>query len=506
MRRKTRIALGATAIAAALVLGGCSNSSEVAADAQDSDGGTLTIAQISPVISLDPAMYRNRVTQTVVRNVFEALVNQDESLAPVPELATGWEEVNDTTWRFTLREDVTFHNGEPFTAEAVKYSIDRVIDPAQESPRASMLSMITNVEIEDDYTVLITTEAPAPTLLANLAVNEIVPPEYVEEAGDAEFAANPIGTGPFTFESSADSGGRVILTSNEDYWGGAPRIDRLIFETIPEVSSRIAALQSGAVDIATNVPADLASTLTGDVEPVSVNGTRIAFLALNTTAAPFDDVEVRRAMNTAVDKDAIVDGLYLGFAETLNQPAFPQMIGYDESFSGYEFDLEGARSVLSEISESVTVDATEADRMLAEAVVGQLRAAGLDATVRVLEALAFDESTASGASQAYISSWGAAEADVDVIFARHFWSETRESTFDTGYSNPAVDDLIVAARSTLDTAEREDLYSQAIELVMDDAPWVPLLTAEEIYGVSTNVNGWEPSPIGRINAKTTTVN
>lgn len=500
MRKKSRLALGVFTLTTALALSACS-----AQPAVKDEETSLTVAQVAAVETMDPAMHRARITQTVVRNVFEALVNQDNELAPVPELATEWEQVDDLTWRFTLREGVTFHNGEEFTADAVKYSIDRVLDPEQASPRASMLSMIVSVEVEDEFTVVITTAAPAPTLLASLAVNEIVPPAYVEEVGDAEFAARPVGTGPFTFVSSSDSGSRVILEANEDYWGGAPTVDRLVFEAIPEVSSRVAALQSGAVDIAASIPADLAATLSGRTTSASVTGTRISFLAMNTLGGPFADPAVRQAMNKAIDKDAIIEGLYLGFAISLNQPAFPQMVGYNTSYKGYKYDQDAAAKVLTGVSESITIDAEEEDRLLAEAIAGQLQEAGLTASVRVLESLAFDESVAAGASQAYISSWGVAEGDADVILARHFWTQTRPGNVFTGYSNLAVDELIVAGRSTLDEKERTAIYADAIELIMEDAPWVPLLTAEEIYGVSTGVEGWEPSPIGRINAKTVTV-
>ncbi|HEY8451017.1 MAG TPA: ABC transporter substrate-binding protein [Natronosporangium sp.] len=465
------------------------------------EGGTLTVAQSADIVTMDPAMHRTRITQTVVRNVFEALVNQDESLNFVPELATEWTQVDATTWRFTLREGVRFHNGEPFTAEAVKFSIERVLDPDQASPRASMLSMIDEVIVEDDYTVVITTEQPAPTLLASLAVNEIVPPAYVQEVGDEEFAKNPVGTGPFTFVEWVPNE-RVVLAANDDYWGGRPKIDQLVFKPIPEVSTRIAALQSGDVQIAAEIPADLASTLDGDVRAVPVSGTRIFFLAMNVTMAPFDDLAVRVAVNQAIDRQLLVDSIYQGRARVLNQPAFPEMVGYHEGFTGYAYDPEAASAVLSDVGVTVEIDVEEKDKILAEAVAGQLQAAGLDATVRVLEGQAFLDSINSGSSMAYLSSWGVAEGDADVIFARHFWSPSRADSVFTGYQNAELDALIERGRSTADSDERERIYAEAIEIVMADAPWAPLLNPEEIYGVSTAVKGWQPSPIGRINVKT----
>lgn len=461
-------------------------------------GGQLVVAQSSDILTMDPHMHRNRPTQNVIHTAFESLVNMDNELNPVPELASEWEEVDEVTWRFHLREGVTFHNGDEFTAEDVKFSIERILDPEQNSPRASMLAVIEDVEIEDDLTVLITTHDPAPTLLASLAVNEIVPADYLQEVGDEEFAANPVGTGPFVFDTWTPNE-TVVLNANPDYWGGAPALDSVVFRPIPEVSSRLAALQSGDVHIAADIPADLSGGLTGNTEAVSAAGTRIFFLALNTTQDPLRDEDVRVAINQAVDKQTIVEALYEGNARVLNQPAFPEMVGYHDDFSGYEFDLDAASSVLNAVDGTLEIDVREADRTLAEAVAGQLQSAGLNASVTILEDQAFNERVESGASAAYLASWGVAEGDADVIMARHFWSPIRAEAFYTGFADERVDELIVAARSTLDTVEREELYAEATELIMGAAPWVPLINPEEIYGVSLAVTGWEPSPIGRFN-------
>jgi peptide/nickel transport system substrate-binding protein len=490
------LAFGLATVLAAC--GGGESFDDSAGEPDGGGGGTLAVAQSADIETMDPAMHRSRINQTVVRNVFEALVNQDSSLEPVPELATEWEQVDPTTWRFTLREGVEFHNGEPFNAEAVKYSLERVVDPEQASPRADMLSMIDTIEVEDDYTVVITTAQPAPTLLASLSVNEIVPPQYIGEVGDEEFAANPVGTGPFTFQEWVPNE-RVVLRANEDYWDGRPEIDTLVFRPIPEVSARIAALQSDDVQIAAEIPADLAETLEGNVESASVDGTRIFFLAMNVTKAPVDDAEVRLAVNQAIDRQTIVDSIYQGFARPLTQPAFPEMVGHHEDFTGPSYDQEAASSVLGSVNGALEIDVEEADRTLAQAIAGQLDSAGLKTKVNVLETQAFDDSISSGASMAYVDSWGVAEGDADVIFARHFWSPAREDSFYTGYENSELDKLIERGRSTADEAEREEIYAQAIEMVMADAPWAPVVNPQEIYGVSASVEGWEPSPIGRIN-------
>jgi peptide/nickel transport system substrate-binding protein len=469
-------------------------SAEPAGEAEP-DGGTLVVAQSADIDNMDPAMHRDRITQAVVRNVFEGLVNQDADLDPIPELAEDWEAIDDTSWRFHLREGVEFHNGEPFNAEAVQFSIERVLDEDQGSPRASMLDMISEVEIEDDYTVVIRTDEPAPTLLPSLAVNEIVPPGYVEEVGDDEFAAQPVGTGPFEFESHTPNE-EVVLQANADYWGGAPEIDTLIFRPIPETASRIAELGSGAVHIAAEIPPDLADTLGDGVEASPVDGTRVFYLAMNVTEAPFDDVDVRRGVNHAVDRDELADDLLDGFARPVVQPLFPEAIGYHEGYEGYDHDPELAGELFGDAA-PVQIDVEERDQFLAEAVAGQLSAAGLEVSVNTMEAGAFTAAIESGDSQAYLQSWGVAEGDSDVIFARHFYSPSRADAFYTGYENAEVDALVEAGRSTVDIEEREEIYAEAVEIVMDDAPWAPLVNPQEIYGVADSVQNFEPSRVGR---------
>jgi peptide/nickel transport system substrate-binding protein len=499
--------IGAVGLVSVLFAAGCTASEEAleAVDedsepsteeaADETDGGTLVVAQTADIDTLDPAMHRDRITQAVVRNIFEGLVNQDADLDPIPELAEEWEAIDDTSWRFHLREGVEFHNGEPFNAEAVQFSIERVLDEDQGSPRASMLEMISEVEIEDDYTVIIRTNEPAPTLLPSLAVNEIVPPGYVEEVGDEEFAAAPVGTGPFTFVSHTPNE-EVVLEANADYWDGAPEIDTLIFRPIPETASRIAELGSGAVHIAAEIPPDLADTLGDGVEARPVDGTRVFYLAMNVTEAPFDDVDVRRAVNHAVDRDELADDLLDGFARPLHQPLFPEAIGYHDGYEGYDHDPELAEELFGDAT-AVQIDVEQRDQFLAEAVAGQLSAAGLQVTVNTMEAGAFTSAIESGDSQAYLQSWGVAEGDSDVIFARHFYSPSRADAFYTGYENPDVDALIEAGRSTVDEEERDAIYAEAVEIVGDDAPWAPLINPQEIYGVAESIENFEPSRVGR---------
>ena len=367
-----------------------------------------------------------------------------------------------------------------------------------------MLSSISSVEVKDPHTVLIKTKTPSPILLAGLAVNEIVPPKYVQEVGAEEFAKKPVGTGPFSFVERVPNE-RIVLQANKDYWGGAPKVDKLVFRPVPEVSARIAALKSGEVHIAAEIPADLAPTLTGDVKAAPVTGTRIFFLAMNVTQAPFTSAEVRAGVNHAIDREALVKGLYQGYGRSLDQPAFPEMLGYHDSFQGPSFDLAKAKQLLSAADgAAVRIDVEEKDKTLAEAVAGQLQQAGLKATVNVLETQAFTNSIGSGASQAYLSSWGVAEGDADVI-SRSTSGRRRAQA----RSTPAT--ATIRSTSSWRTRAPPPTRPSASAVPAGDRDGHarravgPLLNPHEIYGVSTRVLDWEPSPIGRYNVVKTSL-
>lgn len=436
-----------------------------------------------------------RETRAIKRQIFDALVVQGNSLQPQPQLAKSWEVKDGTVWTFHLRDDVTFHNGEPFDAEAAKFNLDMIIAPDSKSAWHSQLSsLIEKVEVIGPYTLQVTTFKPAPTLLVILAFQEMVAPKYYMEKGPEGFEAAPVGTGPFKFVSR--DGSTVTLARNENYWGGAPQISELVFKTIPEVSSRIAALKAGEIHIADRIPNDLTDELTGNVKPAVASGTRIYFLGMNVDQDPFKDPEVRRAVSKAIDRDLMVSALYKGQARPLNQPAFPEMFGYQASIEGVTYDPEAAKAVLSSVTTPIRIDVRQADLMLAQATQGFLSQAGLKAEVQVVEDSAFNDSIQSGRSQAYVSSWGVAEGDLDAILYRHFWSGRGATSRCTNYENPELDELFAAARGTTDQNERLALYAKVIEILNNDAPWAPLVNPSEVYGVSANLSGWEPQSTG----------
>lgn len=507
-----KAAAAATAALLALSLAACSDSgenggSDDGGSAETSDGGTLLIAQADQIMNLDPFTIPTggRETRAPKRQIFDALVYQDDDFVAHPQLADSWDNPDENTWVFTLRDDVSFHNGEKFNAETVKENFDMIMDPSGGSPsHAKFESMIKDVEVTDEYTVTMTTIDPSPSLMTALAFQELVPTKHREEVGGEDFNKSPVGTGPFKFVSQSAS--EVVLERNDDYWGEVPQVDEVIFRHVPEVSARIASLQSGEVNIIDNVPGDLSDTLTGEAVPVNVDGTRVYFVGMNVEEAPFDDVNVRRAAVQATDTDSLAEFLYDGNAIALNQPAFPTMFGYQEDADTIDFDPEAAGSVLTEYSDSLTMYTKQSDLTLAQAVAGQWEDAGFTVSLQTLEDESFSTKIEAGELPLYVSSWGVAEGDLDALNTRHFWSERGADSAYTNYSSDEADKLIVEGRTTIDEDARMESYDSLIDLLIQDAMWVPLVTPGETYGTSQGLEGWAPTPTGQYFLNSVTVN
>ncbi|MFA5551458.1 MAG: ABC transporter substrate-binding protein [Trueperaceae bacterium] len=307
------------------------------------------------LITMDPAMYRDRETEAVLRNIFDALTFPTRDGVVQPHLATAWRVIDDKTYEFDLRDDVVFHNGDPLTADDVVFTFWRIltegaIDGAT-SPRAGLLGPISHVEKVDDYTVrfVYNETFPQELVLQALTHFQIVPQKYIEEVGVAAFMERPIGSGPFVFARGAlDS--QTVLERNDAYWRGAPQLQTVVFRMMPEPSTRIAALLSGEVHIIQALPPDLVDRIDG-VPGVSVHtalGTRAAQIELNNKVAPFNNHLVRLALNYAVDWDSILTNIYQGYADRLSTAFLPSGFGYAEDLAPYQYDPERAKELLQE--------------------------------------------------------------------------------------------------------------------------------------------------------------
>ena len=274
-------------------------------------------------------------TNNMLEHIYDRLLDRDpRTFKPKPMLAESWRIVNDTTWEFKLRKGVRFHNGEPFTAHAVKATIDYALDPANKThfTAAAYWGLVREVQVVDDHTVRFLTKQPWPNLIdsASLTNGLIMPAKALRELGPAKLAEKPIGTGPFKFvEWKRDE--RLVLEKNPDYWQGPADASRVTFRFIPEFSARLAALLSGEIDIMKDVPPHAVEAVerSGRARLRATVSSRINYLALvNLKPGPMQDVRVRRAMNHAVDVEELIKQVLKGRATRMCGPLAPPNVDY----------------------------------------------------------------------------------------------------------------------------------------------------------------------------------
>jgi len=325
---------------------------DVSVDGSDS---LVVGMRTNALIALDPAMFRDRDTEAVIRNMFDSLVSRTREGEVVANLATSWRALDETTFEFDLVSGVQFSNGEPLTADDVVFTFERILSEGgidgETSPRAGLLGPLDRVEMVGDETVRFHYANTFPQGLVEQALVhfQIVPKDYIAEVGAAGFGAQPIGSGPFVF-AGGSLDGQVTLKRNPDYWAGAPALETLVFRMMPEPSTRVAALLSGEVQIIQAVPPDLVDRLESapNVDVVSAPGTRAYMIELNNAKPPFDDVRVRQALNYAIDWDSILENIYQGYAERLSTGFLPSGFGYDADLAPYPYDPERAKELLTE--------------------------------------------------------------------------------------------------------------------------------------------------------------
>ncbi|WP_242822446.1 ABC transporter substrate-binding protein [Thermaerobacter marianensis] len=329
-------------------------------DVELEGGDTLVVGlRADRILSLDPAAYRDRDTETVIRNIYDGLVTRTPDGRVVPEIAESWEQPDPTTYVFKLRRGIKFHNGEDLTADDVVYTFERILADdgldGQPSPRKGLVEPLQSVEKIDDYTVRMKLANPSAAFLQLLVHTQIVPKDYVEEVGSAGLSQRPVGAGPFRFvEGTLD--GQIVLERFDDYYGGSPdlppvgpaKVKRVIFRMMPEPATRIAALQNGEVHIIQEVPPDLVAQLENDpdVQVKVTQGTRLYMIELNTQKLA--DPRVRQALNYAINWDELLQELYKGHAHRVATAMLPSGFGYDESLKPYPYDPAKAKQLLQE--------------------------------------------------------------------------------------------------------------------------------------------------------------
>ncbi|MBP1970955.1 peptide/nickel transport system substrate-binding protein [Virgibacillus natechei] len=477
------------------------------------EGGDLVIANQSDVVSLDPAGSNDVPSSDVQANIYETLVKQDMDMELQPSLAESWEAVEDDVWEFDLQEGVTFHDGSEFNAEVVKANIERIMDPDVASPRAFLYEMVTDIEVVDDYTVQFTTEYPFSPLPAHLAHSggAMVALEQVEadyeamEEGEEPGSVinqNPIGTGYFEFDEW-NAGEYVRLTNNEDYWDGQALLDTVTFKVVGEDLTRVAEITTGDTHIANPLsPSDIGQIEAEDGAHVHDQGSvSLSYIGFNMEKEPFDDERVRQAVSMAIDKDQIIDGIYDGVGIPAIGPIPPDVFGYDDSVSGIEHNLEEAEDLLAEAGYEDGFSTTlwtndQRERIdAATNVQAQLEEIGIEVEVEILEWGAYLDQTANGEHDMFVLGWSTATGDADYSMHPLFHSDNvGEPGNRTFTENDELDALLEEGRQAADPEDREEIYSEAQELLVDIAPMLYLHHQEFLLSVRDEVKGFELLP------------
>lgn len=435
--------------------------------------------------------------------IFDALLHRNSDGSIVGQLATSWEATDDTTWVFTIREGVTFSNGESLDAESVKVSLD--LYRAPESVVASRYRSIEDVVVVDSHTVEVHTEYPDPFLPNSMSDNAfIMPAGYLDEVGIDGFATAPVGSGPYVLDNWV-RGDRIEFTSNPDYWNGAAEITDLVWRTIPEPAARVAALQTGEVDLIWEIPPIQVSTLeaTNGIEVQANPAPRAVYIGLwpespVTGGEPLADVRVRQALNYAVNREAIVQALQHGYGTLIGQPIpHSEYLGYNTDVDPYPYDPEQAKELLAEAGypDGFSVELLTTPRYLtseeAQAVATDLAAVGVDVSIAEVEYGQFVTRLTQEHSQSplySLSIQGTQGIDAYEIYSVAIAST---GTFNwNAYHNAEIDELTTQMAGEFDDDARAELARQAAQLAHDDPPWIYLWNNSSIYGLK-DIWQWE---------------
>jgi peptide/nickel transport system substrate-binding protein len=473
--------------------------SAAAAAAGAAPSGTLTIVQGADVTSLDPQQTQGGAPRGMIASMFDQLVTLDWDYKIVPWVASSWQVLDDRTWQFKLRNDVEFHNGEKLTAASVKWSIERFVEPKTKNIYADTLAKVERMDVIDDYTINLVTKEPYPGLIDAMAAYLFLsPPQTMQKMGDDYFKA-PVGSGAYKFVEWAPGDRLVQAAADKPHFSGDPRIKQVVWKTMTEGAARVTALRTNAADIINPVaPQEVNQINSGGAQVVQVKGQGLMCLVMNASQGPLADKRVRQALNYGVDKDAIIKTLLGGIGEPINGPLTNAHEGFDASLpTPYPYDPDKAKALLAEAGLGggfqIRFDTPSGryvqDRQIAEAISGQWRKIGVDAQLNPLEWGNFLKEAQQKTWNLFLITQGSGGSQV--LLSTCFHSKVKGIPW-LGYENPQVDSLIDTAGSTMDPAQRVQMYRDIVKVIRDDAPWVFLHQLYDVYGVSDRVQNWRP--------------
>jgi len=502
LRGPGAVALAVILAALGMLAGGCGTRQAAV------EPGTLNFLIESMPINLDPRIGSDAQSEHLHGLIFDSLVGRDAHMAIVPDLATSWEIPNPVTYVFHLRRGVKFHDGRACTSADVKFTFDSILSGAAESPKRGTFPMVKSVEAPDDATVIFHLSEPFSSFLWNLTLPGI---GVVPAGTGKEEAQKPIGTGPFRVASITQDE-EIVLERNADYFGGAPKIERVRFRLVPEAIVRALELRKGTADVGgvNSLTPDMVLTLTKvpDLIAEEQPGTQFAYVALN-----FDDPilahrEVRQALAYATDRATLIRYLLRGQARPASSLLPPNHWAYEPNVQQYGYDPARAEQLLDaagfargadgvRIHLTLKTSTEESARLLGQALADEWKRVGVALELRPLENATFLADINRGSFQLYTFRWIGANNDPDMF--RYVFSSKRTPPDGANrghYRNPALDALIDEQRVEMDMAKRKALLSEIQKIVAVDEPYINLWYVDNVCVHRARVTGIEIPPGG----------
>jgi peptide/nickel transport system substrate-binding protein len=506
-------------LALALAVGGCSKAKEAtprpadtataieeaASTPETESARQVVVLTASDPTTLDPYyMVFAHPEDSLAAHLWDTLVWLNDNLDLEPRLAESWRLVNDLTWELELRQGVTFHNGEPFNAQAVKFSLERTTQLENSLETFANDVALQSVEIIDDYTVRIHTAEPAVSMIYELSTVEMLPPtHYAQTAALQDLARNPVGSGPYQLISWAP-GGRVVLEANADYWQGAPAIQTLVFQTEPDVDKRLTRLADGEADLITDLPPDQAEAAnTEHTQLVATESTRRLFVGLRSEeGTPLADKRVRQALNYAVDVQALITKFYAGYGQRYGSWVNPPNAA--PNLSPWPYDPDKAQDLLTqagypdgfEITMDTPVGRYYQDQEIAEAIAAQLGKIDIKVTVHPQDWSTYTRNQLIPKETAPLFL-------LSLMSRGNGLEDTRNLAYSfpfnpTLWYNEEFENLVNEAEETFNQTLHLDLLRRAQAIAYEEAPWIWLWRPYLFYGVSKELEWWQPRADGLI--------